>query len=270
MCRFLPVLRRSLNLMFTVLVGLCLLPAAGLAQQHSYAPADIQAGQGVYLANCQGCHGDQGDGVDGANLGTGRFRRASSDEDLIRLIRTGIPGTPMPPHERLSMGELRTVVAFLRALPAGAGIEQDDRDIIIGDAARGRNLFHDAAQCYMCHGVNGGGSRLSPDLGSIGAQRSPGSLQDSILYPNAEVRAGDRSFRVVDMDGNETFGLLLNQDTHSVQMMNSEERLVAFNKRDLAEYGFTDSPMPSYLDLLRPDQVADIVAYMLSLKGVEQ
>ena len=249
----------------------CLLSAqALLAQEHSYAPADIQAGQGVYQANCLGCHGNDGDAVDGADLSTGRFRYASSDEDLIRVIRTGIPDTPMPTHDRLSTRELRTVVAFLRSLPSGGGLEQDDRDIAIGNADRGEELFFGSAQCSLCHGVNGGGSRLSPDLAGIGVQRTAGSLQDSILVANAEVRAGNRFYRIVDLDGNETTGLLLNQSTHSVQMMNEDEKLVSFKTEDLSEHGFVGSPMPSYQDLLSSDQVADLVAYMLTLTGDTQ
>jgi mono/diheme cytochrome c family protein len=49
------------------------------AQEHSYAPSDIENGRGLYQANCLGCHGNNGEAVEGANLATGRFRRASSD-----------------------------------------------------------------------------------------------------------------------------------------------------------------------------------------------
>src|SRR5690606_30571913 len=100
-----------------LLAGAALAVSAGLApaQVHSYAPADIEAGMGLYQANCLGCHGDRGDAVEGANLSTGRFRRVSSDEDMIRLLRIGIPNTPMPPHDRLSTGDLRMIVAFVRS-----------------------------------------------------------------------------------------------------------------------------------------------------------
>jgi putative heme-binding domain-containing protein len=246
---------------------LAAIPAA-LAQEHSYAPADIEAGEGLYRANCLGCHGDNADAVEGANLSTGRFRRGSSDEDLIRVIRAGIPNTLMPMHATLTVGQTRTIVAFLRSLPAGGGASlRDTREVRIGDASRGRELFYGSAQCATCHGVNGGGSLLSPDLGNIGSQRSPASLETSILEPNAEVRAGDRFFRVVTRDGQEQIGKLLNQDTHSVQMLTAEERLQAWFKRELLEYGFTASPMPSYQDLLSQDQVADLVAYLISLRG---
>ncbi|MDC0598775.1 c-type cytochrome [Gammaproteobacteria bacterium] len=239
---------------------------AGIAQEHSYAPADIETGRGLYQANCLGCHGDNGDAVDGANLSTGRFRRASSDEDLIRLIRTGIPNTPMPPHNTMSVGQVRTIVAFLRALPAGGGMASvDDREILIGNPERGEALFNGNALCSVCHGINGGGLLLSPDLAGIGSQRSPASLELSILEPGAEVRAGNRFYEVSDLNGKISVGKLLNQDTHSVQMMNEDEKLVSFLKSELSSYGFMGSPMPSYLDVLSPEEVSDVVAYLLTL-----
>src|SRR5690242_17642414 len=78
------------------------------AQEHSYAPSDIENGRGLYQANCLGCHGNNGDSVQGADLGKGRFRHASNDEDLIALIRAGIPNTLMVARPQLSYGELRS------------------------------------------------------------------------------------------------------------------------------------------------------------------
>lgn len=237
------------------------------AQEHSYAPADIEAGLGLYQGNCSGCHGQNGDGVQGADLSTGRFRRGTSDEDLIRLIRSGIAGTSMPPHEFLSVGDTRTIVAFLRSLPAGGVTPVDAGDVRVGDPARGRTVFEGRGECTGCHSVNGDGGLIGPDLGRIGGQRSAGSLERSILEPSAEVRAGNRFFEVVASDGSTVRGRLLNQDTHSVQMISTDEQLVSFRKSDLDEFGFVGSPMPSYRDELSEAEVADLVGYLLTLRG---
>lgn len=240
------------------------------AQEHSYAPSDIENGRGLYQANCLGCHGNNGDSVEGANLSTGRFRRASADEDLIRLIREGIPNTLMIPKTNLSYGDTRAIVAFLRALPTGGALVADDREVNIGDASRGEALFFsEQTQCSACHGVNGGGNLLSPDLANIGATRTPASLEQSILEPRAEVRAGQRFYQVTNRQGSTVNGLLLNQDTHSVQLLREGEKLASFMKDDLDSHGFIPSPMPSYLDVLSPDEVADVVAFMITLKGSE-
>jgi mono/diheme cytochrome c family protein len=50
--------------------------------------------------------------------------------------------------------------------------------------------------------------------------------------------------------------------------MDDRERLVSLVKSDLKEYQvLTMSPMPSYKDKLGADEIADLVAYLLSLKG---
>jgi putative heme-binding domain-containing protein len=247
----------------------CLLMGSGLlqAQEHSYAPSDIENGRGLYQANCLGCHGDNGSAVEGSNLASGRFRRASSDEDLIALIRTGIPSTLMIPRPQLAYGELRALVAFLRSMQTGGAMRREDtREVAIGDAARGEQLFFGTAMCSSCHGVNGGGSPLYQDLKGIGAQRSPASLEQSILDPMAEVREGQRFYQVTALNGQAVEGKLMNQDRHSIQLLTMDAELRSYRTAELSAHGFIPSPMPANLDVLSATQVADLVAYLLTLK----
>ena len=56
----------------------------------------------------------------------------------------------------------------------------------------------------------------------------------------------------------------------SIQLFDSRERLVTFQKSNLKEYAFIDkSPMPSYKGKLSTQELADVVTYLMSLKGVE-
>jgi len=239
-----------------------------LGQEHSYAPSDIENGRGLYQANCLGCHGNNGESVEGANLGSGRFRRASSDEDLIALIRTGIPDTLMIPRPQLSYGDLRALVAFLRTMQTnGVGGSTAEREVKTGNAGRGEQLFFGSAGCSTCHGVNGGGSRLYPDLAGIGSQRSPLALEDAIINPMLDVRENNRFMQVVDNAGKATIGKVMNQDTHSVQLMNEQEQLVSFLKSNLESWAFVPTPMASSLDVLPTTDIADLVAYLISLKA---
>src|SRR3954464_4450448 len=78
-------------------------PAGLRAQQQRFLPAEVEAGGRLYLANCTGCHGPEGDGVAGINFGQGKFRRGTTDEDLVRIVVGGLPGTavrPRGPHFR--------------------------------------------------------------------------------------------------------------------------------------------------------------------------
>lgn len=75
-----------------------------------------------------------------------------------------------------------------------------------------------------------------------------------------------RVYQVVTKANATASGTLLNQDTFSVQMRDSNDRLMSYWKTDLKEFGFKPSPMPSYKDKLTPQEIADVVSYLVSLR----
>jgi len=78
----------------------------------------------------------------------------------------------------------------------------------------------------------------------------------------------NRPVRAVTRDGTLINGRRLNEDTYSVQLIDDHERLVSLMKADLREFKIlTTSPMPSYKDVFSGDELADLLAYLLSLKG---
>jgi putative heme-binding domain-containing protein len=196
------------------------------------------------------------------DLGRGQFRRASSDQDLVRIIQNGIPGTPMPANN-FSDEQTARVVAYLRSIAASKRSSS-----ALGDPERGRALFDGRGSCATCHRVSGSGGRLGPDLSTIGQLRRAIEIERSLLEPDAEVLGPNRSYRVVTKDGTTITGRLLNLDTFTVQLLDSQEQLRSFVKADVREYGFVDkSPMPSYSGKLDAQELADVVSYLVSLKG---
>jgi putative heme-binding domain-containing protein len=118
--------------------------------------------------------------------------------------------------------------------------------------------------------VNGKGPRLAPDLSDIGADRTAGGLQRSILDPNNAIQPVNRSVRAVTKDGKVVTGRRLNEDTYSVQIIDEQEHLVSLQKEDLREFTvIRTSSMPPYKDTLSPAELNDVVAYLLSLKGLK-
>lgn len=244
-------------------LGLTVVSGQAQAPLHDtqYPDADIAHGLGIYTARCASCHGVQGDGVGGANLRTGTFRNATTDQELARFIRTGSQAG-MPPFA-LDNSDMAGIIAYLRNMNAF-----DAATVKTGDATRGRALFEGKGTCTTCHRVGRTGSRVAPNLTAIGSQRSAGSLQRSLLDPTSQMMPINRPVRVVTRDGTVINGRRLNEDTYTLQLMDDRERMHSLLKANLKEYTIgTTSPMPSYTNTLSAEEQADVIAYLLSLKG---
>lgn len=249
----------------------CLLPllllvvaAAPLrAQDHTYSSTDIATGVRLYGAQCQLCHGAGGDTVAGVNLRLGRFRRAVTDDDLAKVIAQGVP--PAMPGFTLSADDTRGLIAFIRA-----GFDPSGTAVKVGNVDRGRALFSGKGGCATCHRVNGTGPRAAPDLSDIGALRTPAALQRSLLDPTRAMLPINRPVTIVTAAGKTVRGRRTNEDTFSVQLVSEAGELVTVVKADIKsmDAGKT-SPMPSVANVLSTDEVADLVAYLLSLRGVQ-
>jgi putative heme-binding domain-containing protein len=246
---------------FFALFAVCILHFALLASAQHETAFDVEDGARVFRQSCANCHGPDGDEIAGVDLGRGLFKAAKTDEDLIAVIRKGVPGTPMP-ATNMSEEQAKRVVAYLRSIAAtGRSVSA------VGDAARGKALFEGKGNCASCHRVSGVGSRVGPDLTRIGQLRRAIDLERSLTDPAAEVLPTGRFYRVVTTDGATVTGRLLNIDTFTVQLMDTKERLRSFTKTNLKEYGFIPTPMPSYRSSFSPQELADVVSYLVSLKG---
>jgi putative heme-binding domain-containing protein len=264
----LPSVRSLIRSLLTGLGALALLvagaPAPALGQgdaDHTYSSAAIEAGSRVYVTECALCHAPNGDGVDGVDLRLGLFRGARSDDDLRRVITTGVSDSRMPAFA-LRPEELDGVVAYIRA-----GFDPEGVAVRVGDAASGQAIFQGAGRCVQCHRVNGVGRRLAPDLSDVGLVRTPAAIQRTILDPTAALLPINRPVRAVTRDGETIRGRRLNEDTYTVQLIDSQERLRSLVKADLVEYEVsrTATMEPTTLSA---DEVADLIGYLLSLRGL--
>jgi cytochrome c oxidase cbb3-type subunit III len=241
--------------------------AAAAAQEHSYTQADIENGARLYQSSCAGCHGPNGDMVPGIELQRGQFRRATTDTEIMRIIQSGIPGTTMPPSS-FTDPQAGSIVAYLRTASPSGGGRGGAVTIASGNPANGRAIFDGKGRCATCHRVNGVGPRLAPDLSEIGTIRPAAELQQKLLDPNTTIRPGNRYIELTLKSGARTSGRLLNQDTFTIQLLDANERLVSVSRSDVREMVFLkDSAMPSYRDALSRDELADVVAYLVTLKG---
>jgi len=235
---------------------------AALDHPVQYAPADIAFGASLYSGQCTTCHGSTGDGVGGVNLGSGKFRRATTDRELTTIISTGIAGTAMPGF-KFNATEVDGLIAYLRNMNSF-----DLSSVKPGDVKRGKAIFEGKGACLACHRVQGKGSYVGPNLSDIGTVRGAGALERSLIDPTSGLMPINRPVRAVKKDGTVITGRRLNEDTYSVQLMDTNGRLLSLMKGDLREYQIsTKASMPSYKNELDATELADVMAYLLSLKG---
>ena len=136
-----------------------------------------------------------------------------------------------------------------------------------GDAAKGKAVV-ESSGCLGCHRVGDKGSRTGPDLSEIGDKRSAEQLKTSITDPDAEILPENRFVVVTLKDGSTVRGRILNHDAISVQLIDTKQDLRSFLTANIRGYTIlTKGLMPK--PNLSAEQVADVVAYLSSLKGTD-
>jgi putative heme-binding domain-containing protein len=228
-----------------------------------YKAFQIDRGATLYGENCRECHAD-GTGIPGVNLRTGQFLHGSTDDDLLVIIRNGVPGTAMPPHD-LPGSDIAALVAYIRSMG------KDTTAVVkLGDPARGKVLFNGEGGCLNCHRVGSVGSRTALNLSDTGTLHPPSYLQRALIDPNAVLTGTpeNRVMRAVTSSGKTITGRRLNEDTYTVQLIDEHENLVSLDKSDLKSITVVkESPMPSVKGKFNDEQVSDLVAYLASLKS---
>jgi putative heme-binding domain-containing protein len=240
--------------------------AAQNAPQNQQSQSDhfvIETGARLYAGQCSVCHGTNGDLINGVDLRAGKFLTVRTDEDLARVLASGRPAAGMPSFAVLHTDEARAIIAYIRS-----NFDASTEGVTIGDARRGAAVFEGKGGCTSCHRVNGRGAYSATDLTEIGSMRTPGSLQRALVDPAQAILPANRPVRAVTRDGRTIRGRRINEDTYTIQLIDEQSRLVSLVKADLRSFDVVPtSSMPSYQSTLTADERADVIAYLLSLKG---
>jgi putative heme-binding domain-containing protein len=249
--------------------------AQGRAPTPLAAPtaADLASGSTVFATYCARCHGFDGNGGSGPPLARPKLRRASDDAAFIDILLHGIPGTAMGAAWMLSEREMAQVTAYARSLG------QRPEEPLPGDPGRGRAVYAQNA-CPTCHIAKGEGTPVGPDLTEIGLLRGAAFLRESLVNPAAARPERSVAYepygypayvvvRAQPSAGAEVVGVLVNEDSFTIQLRDRTGRWRSLRKADLQrlEYDAAASLMPSYRERLAEGPLNDLVAYLMTLRG---
>jgi cytochrome c oxidase cbb3-type subunit III len=267
----------SIFALATTLLCLVLTPAA-LAQGKNPYAGDAKVakiGESQFRANCAFCHGlGARGGGRGPDLTRTPKKHGDSDAAIFNTINNGVPGTAMPPNGATQQGvgmteeEVWQVVTYIRS------VEKKPRTVS-SDAKHGGELFYGSAACATCHMFNGKGGRLGPDLSEAGTARSTEYLVESVRNPSRRLAQGiseamkefSAEYETVDVvtsDGTKYKGTLLNEDSFTIQFIDTREQVHSFDKASLKSLQKSrESLMPVYDEKALPDkELQDLLAFL--------
>ena len=236
----------------------------------------VRIGESQFRANCAFCHGlGARGGGRGPDLTRTPKKHGESDAEIFNTINNCVPGTAMPPNGATQQGvgmteeEIWQVITYIRSVeqkPAAAA----------GNASRGRELFYGSSACSTCHMMNGKGGRLGPDLTTAGTARSSSYLIESVRNPSKRLAQGIseamkefsteyETVNAVTADGTKLQGTLLNEDSFTVQFLDTREQLHSLNKATLKSLEISrESVMPAYGEKMLPERdLQDLLAFLL-------
>jgi mono/diheme cytochrome c family protein len=213
-----------------------------------------ESGRTLYVKNCAQCHGEKGDAAGYAtphlyprprDFTSGKFKVRTTPngalpthQDLVNIIRLGMPYTSMPAWPDLTDQDVSNLAYYIKTfypdfsnaesvpqpveLPSAPGASDESIEL-------GRKLYVDTG-CVKCHG----------NLGRGDGPSAP-TLTDELGYP---IRAADL--------------------TQSWTFRGGPSREDIFRTMST---GLNGTPMPSFSDSLSPEQRWAITDFIVSLSG---
>jgi cytochrome c len=230
--------------------------SARVSAQEVGTDAQRESGKKLYVKYCSQCHGEKGDGEGYAaihlrprprNFTTGKFKIRTTPngalpthQDLVNIIRRGMPYTSMPAWPNFTDQEVSDLASFITTFsPEFSNPENAPKPIALPSAPRstkesieqGRKLYEENG-CVRCHGTFGRGDGPSAP-----------TLKDDWGNP---IRPADLAQSWTFRGGSSREDIFRTMST-----------------------GLNGTPMPSFADALKPEQLWAITDFITSLSGDE-
>lgn len=144
----------------------------------------------------------------------------------------------------------------------GAGLEGNR------DFDNGRNMFG-ATTCFACHRFGKEGGAVGPDLTSVRGKFSPRDLLESIIEPSKEISDQYGSTIFTLADGSQVVGRVANLNGDNLMVSTNMMDPHAFTNVDATKVVKTEESKvsmmpPGLLNMLKDDDILDLLAYLLS------
>jgi len=240
--------------------ALLALPSLALAQQGEVRVGKVtghaESGKQLYFRFCWGCHGFRGDGngengpylnILPRNFVAGTFKCRSTptgtlptDEDLFESVGRGFNNSNMPAWISLTNQQRVDLVAFIKTFSprfksekAGEPISvRAEPAVTLESIKHGSELFQ-KLECWKCHGQEG-----------FGDGPSASTLTDS----------NDQPIRPYNFAAGSRFKCgATNQDLYKIFVT-----------------GLDGTPMPSFADVIKPDDAWDLVHFLRTLQVTQK
>lgn len=138
-----------------------------------------------------------------------------------------------------------------------------------GDAWRGEILFKhtSGAGCIKCHRLNEGNGGFAPNLGRVGSRASARHLAESMIEPDAVITEGFQQLSVLTDDGRVHVGVLIEESGLSLTLGLVDGNQLVLPKSAIEQRKSRPvSAMPSMAPILSLQQLADLTAYLITLR----
>ncbi len=210
-------------------------PSGEVARERAVGPVEAaKRGEQLFARNCAACHGENGNGQGLAarflfpkprDLRAGRFRLVSTSngvptlDDMIAVLRRGMPGSSMPPWSHLGDEQIRQLAEHVLGLRRqgakeillaaldefGDELPPEEVDQIVAQLttpgeivqvadlagatpesiARGKELYVSKA-CVQCHGVTGKGDGQEKMVDAEGLPTRPRDFTRGVFKGNTD------------------------------------------------------------------------------------
>jgi putative heme-binding domain-containing protein len=175
--------------------------------------------------------------------------------DIAKVEEKPIEVPKADPNNPNQIGNMAYDVALKRTLVAK------------GDAAKGKALFK-VQSCAACHTDADGQTPKGPHLVDIGKRSKPDELVESIIKPGAKLAQGYETYRFVTTDDRVFVGFVVSEGANVTTIRETNGVQRELKKDDIASRQMQkESTMPEGIAAnLTPEQLADLLAYLQSLK----